>query len=92
MMINFKVAQAALARDTLGFCRKHLPRGKQQGQWWLVSSPFRQDRNPSFVVHLRDGVWKDLSTGDHGDLIDLLAKLTGSSVAEVTRDILDKKP
>jgi DNA primase len=87
-MLNFKLANALLKRDTLGFCKKHLPRGKKQGQWWLVSSPFRQDRNPSFVVHLRDGVYKDLSTDEHGDLVDLLARLTGDKPADIVRDIL----
>jgi len=40
-MLDFKSAQATLARDVQGFCLKHLPRGKRKGDWWLVSSPFR---------------------------------------------------
>ena len=70
---------------------KHLPRGKRKGDWWLVSSPFRVDKNPSFVVSLPTGRWKDLSTGDRGDLVDLLARLTGTSAAEVVRDIVGGK-
>jgi DNA primase len=90
-MLDFKSAQATLARDVQGFCLKHLPRGKRKGDWWLVSSPFRVDRNPSFVVSLPTGRWKDLSTGDRGDLVDLLARLTGTSAAEVVRDIVGGK-
>lgn len=90
-MLDFKSAQATLARDVQGFCLKHLPRGKRKGDWWLVSSPFRVDKNPSFVVSLPTGRWKDLSTGDRGDLVDLLARLTGTSAAEVVRDIVGEK-
>ena len=86
-MLDFKSAQAKLARDVQGFCMKHLPRGKRKGDWWLISSPFRADKNPSFVVHLENGRWKDLSTGERGDLVDLLARLTGTSAADVVRDI-----
>ena len=90
-MLDFKSAQATLARVVQGFCLKHLPRGKRKGDWWLVSSPFRVDKNPSFVVSLPTGRWKDLSTGDRGDLVDLLARLTGTSAAEVVRDIVGGK-
>lgn len=35
----------------------------------LISSPLREDKNPSFSINLDKGVFKDHSTGDKGDLI-----------------------
>ncbi|MCK5741012.1 MAG: toprim domain-containing protein [Chlorobi bacterium] len=34
-----------------------------------VSSPFREDKNPSFVVYFDTGIWKDFATGETGDVI-----------------------
>ncbi|MCK5740897.1 MAG: toprim domain-containing protein [Chlorobi bacterium] len=34
-----------------------------------VSSPFREDKHPSFVVYNNTGIWKDLATGEAGDVI-----------------------
>ncbi len=34
-------------------------------------SPFHADRNPSFLVNVREQLWNDVSTNSGGDLIDL---------------------
>jgi DNA primase len=41
--------------------------------WFL--SPIRQEREPSFKVHLFKNVWYDFGTGEGGNLIDLVMKL-----------------
>lgn len=43
----------------------------------LINSPLRRDRHPSFNIYSRDTkvFWKDMSTGDSGDLIQLLSSL-----------------
>lgn len=49
-----------------------------KGQF-LIKSPLREDRNPSFSVYRKDGEWKwsDKATGDGGDVIDYLQAREG---------------
>lgn len=56
----------------------------------LVSSPFRIDNHPSFRIFTKDGVniaFKDFSTGEHGNIIDLLAKLFRKSYNEAAEQL-----
>lgn len=50
-------------------------------------SPFREDRSPSFNVYEHNGDWffKDLSTGESGDQIDLVAKALSCNKADAIR-------
>lgn len=71
---------ARLARDAEAVCRQYLPAGRREGRYWLVGdvegSPGR-----SLYVRLRgpdtgkgaSGKWTDAATGQHGDLLDLIA-------------------
>lgn len=83
-----------LARDPEAVCRHYLSNGRREGRYWLVgdveNSPGR-----SLYVRLRGpesgrgaaGKWTDAATGEHGDLLDLIAsnqRLTG------LRDTLDE--
>lgn len=52
----------------------------------LVSSPFREDRNPSFHLWSPDGntvLWTDFATGEQGTLLDLFSRLFGCSPFQV---------
>ncbi|MCG6120198.1 MAG: toprim domain-containing protein, partial [Blastomonas sp.] len=69
-----------LARNAEGVCRHYLPQGRRQGRYWLIGdvegSPGR-----SLFVRLSGpeigkgaaGKWTDAATGEHGDLLDLIA-------------------
>ena len=69
-----------LARDPEAVCRHYLSNGRREGRYWLVgdveNSPGR-----SLYVRLRGpevgkgaaGKWTDAATGEHGDLLDLIA-------------------
>lgn len=69
-----------LARNAESVCRHYLPQGRRQGRYWLVGdvegSPGR-----SLFVRLAGpeagkgaaGKWTDAATGEHGDLLDLIA-------------------
>jgi hypothetical protein len=69
-----------LARNAESVCRHYLPQGRRQGRYWLVGdvegSPGR-----SLFVRLTGpnsgkgaaGKWTDAATGEHGDLLDLIA-------------------
>lgn len=69
-----------LAREAEAVCRHYLPNGRRAGRYWLagdvVDTPGR-----SLYVRLNGaesgpgaaGKWSDAATGEHGDLIDLIA-------------------
>lgn len=46
------------------------------------SSPFRQERTPSFKVNTDRNQWYDFGTGEHGDIIDLVCALHHCDMAE----------
>ena len=66
-------------------CKAWLPDGKRQGGWFVARAPWRDDRNPSLGVSLSTGRWKDFSTGEHGDMIDLSMRLFGDSLQETIK-------
>lgn len=87
-MADFKTANALLTQNVRGVCERYLPRGQIKGTWWLVSTPWRVDKNPSLVVHLQTGKWKDLARPEErGDLIDLISRITGDSAADVVKEV-----
>lgn len=89
MAIPFKEANAILARDTIGFCKKYLPAGSQKGDWWLVCVPWRVDKTPSLGVNLKTGRWCDFGReGDRGDLVDLKARLERKSTTDIVRELV----
>lgn len=59
------------------------------GQYWTLN-PGRADNSVgSFVVTLegaKAGRWNDYATGDHGDLIDLIALSLGCTLSEAVRE------
>ena len=83
-----------LARDAEAVCRHYLPAGRREGRYWLVgdveNSPGR-----SLYVRLRGpesgkgaaGKWTDAASGEHGDLLDLIA--AREHLIEL-RDVLDE--
>ena len=83
-----------LARDAEAVCRHYLPNGRREGRYWLVgdveNSPGR-----SLYVRLRGpesgkgaaGKWTDAATGEHGDLLDLIA---ANQHLTTIRDTLDE--
>jgi hypothetical protein len=75
-----------LARNAEAVCRYYLSNGRCQGRYWLVGDVFNTPGR-SLFVRLRGpesgkgaaGKWTDASTGEHGDLLDLIAKTRGLS-------------
>jgi len=69
-----------LARDAEAVCHHYLSRGHRNGRYWVVgdvlNTPGRSlyvrlqgpDRGPGAA-----GKWSDAATGEHGDLLDLIA-------------------
>lgn len=83
-----------LAENAEAVCRYYLSNGRRQGRYWLVGDA---DNHPgrSLYVRLRGpnsgkgavGKWTDAATGEHGDLLDLIAR---NRRLDRLRDVLDE--
>jgi len=56
------------------FANGHNPVKISRGSAWFLS-PMRQEKEPSFKVHLFKNIWYDFGIGEGGNLIDLVMKL-----------------
>src|SRR5271167_648115 len=83
-----------LARDAEAVCRYYLSNGRRAGRYWLVGDVANTPGRSLFVrLHGSEygsgaaGKWTDSATGQHGDLLDLIALNRG-----LTRfaDVLDE--
>ncbi len=69
-----------LAEQAEAVCRHYLPNGKRAGRYWLIGDV---DNTPGRSLYVRligtgtgrgaAGKWTDAATGEHGDLLDLIA-------------------
>lgn len=78
-----------LARDAEAICRQFLPNGRRQGRYWLVGD-VQGHRGRSLYVRLtgfRAGSWTDAATGEHGDLLDLIALNRNLSIREAMTEV-----
>ena len=73
-----------LARDAEAVCRHYLSNGRREGRYWLVGD-VANTPGRSLFVRLSGpdsgkgaaGKWTDAATGEHGDLLDLIARNRG---------------
>lgn len=71
----------ALARNAEAVCRRYLSNGRRQGAYWLVGDA-ENTPGRSLFVRLTGpdsgkgaaGKWTDAATGEHGDLLDIIAR------------------
>lgn len=97
MMGNPRDLARRLAEQTEDVCRHYLGAGKRQGNYWQVGD-VRNTPGRSMFVRLRDspkgpaGKWLDASTGEHGDLLDVIRQALGlidfADVVEEARNFL----
>lgn len=55
-----------------------------------VRSPFRKEKNPSFSVFDDGRHWRDFATGEHGDVLDFVARATGTDARGALRWIRER--
>lgn len=73
---------AALAANAEAFCRHWLPSGRKVGNYWMIGDK-TGTAGRSMAVRLRPyngrqaGKWTDHSSGEHGDLLDIIAERIG---------------
>ncbi|WP_316172275.1 toprim domain-containing protein [Bradyrhizobium sp. SZCCHNRI3037] len=86
-----------LAREAEAVCRHYLSNGRRQGRYWLVGDIGNTPGRSLFVrLHTSSkgpaGKWTDAATGEHGDLLDIVAATCGlhsfREVAEEARRFL----
>ncbi len=83
-----------LARNAEAVCRHYLTRGRREGRYWLVGD-VENTPGRSLFVRLTGpdsgkgaaGKWTDAATGEHGDLLDLIA---ANLRLGTMRDVLDE--
>jgi len=83
-----------LSRNTEAVCRHYLSNGRKQGRYWLVGDV---DNSPGRSLFVRltgpengkgaAGKWMDAATGEHGDLLDLIA---ANQRLDDFKDVLDE--
>ena len=56
---------------------------KKVANGYLARAPWREDNHPSVTVTLNGRGWHDLTTGEHGNVIDLVAQWKGLTKSEV---------
>ena len=69
-----------LSREAEAVCRHYLPNGRRQGRYWIIGDA---ENTPGRSLYVRltgpalgkgaAGKWTDAATGEHGDLLDLIA-------------------
>ncbi|WP_299404876.1 toprim domain-containing protein [uncultured Roseobacter sp.] len=83
-----------LSREAEAVCRQYLSNGRKHGNYWIVGDV---DNTPGRSLYVRltgpirgkgaAGKWTDAATGEHGDLLDLIAANLNLSTL---RDTLDE--
>jgi Toprim domain len=83
-----------LARDAEAVCRRYLSNGRRQGRYWVVGDVANTPGRSLFVRLTGPesgkgaaGKWTDAATGEHGDLLDLIALSMG---LDHFNDVLDE--
>ena len=94
--MNSPAAELAhrLAREAEAVCRHYLSNGRREGRYWLVGDA-QNSPGRSMFVRLTGpasgkgaaGKWTDAATGEHGDLLDLIA---ANQRLDGLRDVLDE--
>ena len=79
--MNATAVAAALGARAEEVCRRYLPQGRRSGRYW-VAGDIRGTRGRSLFVRLappgKPGKWTDASSGEHGDLLDLVRIASGA--------------
>ena len=82
-----------LSREAEAVCRQYLSNGRKHGHYWVVGDV---DNTPGRSLYVRltgptrgkgaAGKWTDAATGEHGDLLDLIAANLNLSTLSDTLD------
>jgi uncharacterized protein (DUF927 family) len=86
--VDFKAVREAANRSIESVLSCYLPGGRWESNEYVALNPTRQDARPGSFKINQSGVWSDFATGETGgDLIDLVAYITGKSKIESAREL-----
>jgi Toprim domain len=70
-----------LAEQAGAVCKSYLPSGRRQGRYWIAGDVHGSKGRSLYVKLIGEGAgrWSDAATGEHGDLLDLIALNKGLS-------------
>ncbi|WP_257547018.1 toprim domain-containing protein [Sphingopyxis sp. DBS4] len=80
-----------LSENAEAVCRRYLSKGRREGHYWLVGN-IRNAPGRSLYVRLASsadgrgapGKWTDAASGEHGDLLDIIATSCGHTIFRET--------
>ncbi len=80
-----------LADNAESVCRHYLSKGRCEGRYWLVGDALNTPGRSLYVRLITSpdgrgaaGKWTDSATGEHGDLLDIIARVEGFSSLRAT--------
>ena len=80
-----------LADNAEAVCRRYLPRGRREGRYWRVGDIHGTPGRSLYVLlsgesgaRGRAGKWTDAASGEHGDLLDIIAASCGHATMRDT--------
>lgn len=85
--LPFKAVLEQAAGDVRVIAARWLPQGKPVGNWWVACTPWRDDKRPSLGLSLTTAHWREFTTGERGDLVDLYQKMKGGSRVDALKVI-----
>lgn len=80
----------AIRKRLLSSIKIWLPEGQEQGEKYLVRSPFRSDKSPGSFIIYPDGRAFDFATKEKFDVIDIFAKINNLSTGDALRSLAEK--
>lgn len=90
-MTRIELIREQLAGNALAVCQTYLPHGRRSGHYWVVGD-IKGNKGRSLYVRLtgRAGKWTDSATGEHGDLLDIIAHAEGHARFAETLDSAER--
>lgn len=90
-MDNIAEIVSRLSDNAEAVCRRYLPAGRREGRYWLVGDIHGAPGRSLYVLlsgeggaRGRAGKWTDAASGDHGDLLDIIASRCGHAAMRDT--------
>jgi hypothetical protein len=81
--IDFERVNAAALANAETIARAFVPDGRREGTEWVFLPPWRKSGGlGSCKLNLSRGVWADFARDEGGDLVGLVAKVTGLSARD----------
>lgn len=91
-MIPIAEIDRARARNPISAVVSRFVPLRKAGGEWKACCPFHNERTPSFYVNDRKCFYHCFGCGAHGDVIDVLMRLSGKSFNDAVEELLGQAP